>query len=97
MRRRAGLADAADVVLGGPQDVLRLLAETATQVRRGELDSRIANCLCCIASTALRAVEGIDMARLREEMREEMRRQAQALRRERAEEDAELREVLDDV
>jgi hypothetical protein len=97
MRRRAVLPEAADVVLGAAQDVLRLLAETASQVRRGELDSRVGNCLCCIAATALRAVECIDMARLREEMREEMRRQAEALRREMAEEDPELREVLDDV
>jgi hypothetical protein len=67
MGRRAVLPDAAEVVLGGSQDVLRLLEQTATQVRRGELDSRVANCLCCIASVALRAIDqGDTEGRVRE-------------------------------
>jgi hypothetical protein len=72
MRPAAALPDAPDVVLDGAQDVLRLLAETATQVRRGELDSRVGNCLCCIASVALRAIEqgelADELARLRAEV-----------------------------
>jgi hypothetical protein len=82
MRRRAVLAVAADITLTNARDVLSLLSATASQVRRGELDSRVGNCLCCIASVALRAIEQGETARLREELRQEMRAELEALRRE---------------
>jgi hypothetical protein len=72
MRRRAVLPDAADVVLTDAQSVLTLLSMTASRVQRGELDSRVGNCLCCIASVALRAIEqgelSEELARLRAEV-----------------------------
>jgi hypothetical protein len=63
MRRLAVLPDAEDVTFAGTQDVLRLLGQTASQVRRGELDCRVGNCLAYIAATALRAIVEGDLER----------------------------------
>jgi len=56
-RRTAVLPDAPDLHLNTHKDVLALLSETGSQLRRGELDPRIANglfYLCSIALTALK-------------------------------------------
>ncbi len=56
-RRAAVLSDADEVRIDGTADVLVLLSETASQVRRGELDHRVANCLGYLASVLLRALQ----------------------------------------
>jgi len=56
-RRAAVLPDAPDLHLNTHKDVLALLSQTGSQLRRGELDPRIANglfYLCSIALTALK-------------------------------------------
>ncbi len=55
-RQPAVLPGAQDVTFGGISDVTGLLAATASQVRRGEVDCRVGNCLCYIAATALKAL-----------------------------------------
>jgi len=55
-RRAAVLATAGDVVFASVGDAIVLLAETASQVRRGEIDVRVANSLFYGASVALRAL-----------------------------------------
>jgi hypothetical protein len=98
MRRRAVLPDAADITIAGPQDVLAALSVTLSQVRRGELDHRVGNCLFNGLNIALRAIEGADQARLRDELRQEMRAEREAVRREEAEAGSagDLLEVLRD-
>jgi hypothetical protein len=72
MRRLAVLPDAPDITVAGPQEVLAVLAATMSQVRRGELDVRVANCLGQLASVALRAIELGDTARRLRELEEEL-------------------------
>jgi hypothetical protein len=50
-------ADAPDVQLGTCRDVCNLLAETVSQVRRGELDSRAANTIGYLSGILLKALE----------------------------------------
>ena len=68
----AVVADAEDVAFTTVPDVVRFLAATASQVRRGELDCRLGNCLTYIAATALRAVQPDDVARQVAELRREL-------------------------
>src|SRR5262244_1654870 len=49
--------DTADHPLGNTIEVSGLLAETINQVRRGEIDTRVANCMGQLASVMLRALE----------------------------------------
>ena len=55
--------DVPDVVLKTAGDVLALIATTASQVRRGEIDTKIANCLAALCIIALRAIENSDLER----------------------------------
>jgi hypothetical protein len=48
-------ADAPDVKIGDCADVVRLLAETINQVRRGEIDPRVANAVGYLANILLAA------------------------------------------
>ena len=41
-------------------DVLQLLSTTATDVRMGNVDSKIGNCLTYISTAALKAITGAD-------------------------------------
>jgi hypothetical protein len=49
-----------DVSLESVADVLKLLAQTATDVRKDAIDPKRANRLAYIASVGLRAIEGAD-------------------------------------
>jgi hypothetical protein len=60
-RRAAVLPGAPDVAFASVADVTGLLAATASQVRRGDLDCRLGNCLCYIAATALKALQQGDL------------------------------------
>jgi hypothetical protein len=63
MRRVAVLPeDAADLPLETVADVTRALAVTFNQVRRGQLDAKVGNCLGVLAGVLLRAFEGSDLA-----------------------------------
>jgi hypothetical protein len=61
-RRAAVLAGAADVQLTTVQDVKLLIALTISQVRRGELDVRVGNCIGFLAGVFLKTVEVCDLA-----------------------------------
>jgi hypothetical protein len=50
-------ADTPDVLLGSVADVSGLLAQTINQVRRGDVDARIANCVGYLAGQMLTALE----------------------------------------
>jgi hypothetical protein len=63
MRAAAVLPDSADVQLRSTQDVLGLIEATATQIRRGQLDTKVGNCLCYLAATALRCISEGDLER----------------------------------
>jgi hypothetical protein len=76
-KRAAVLAAAPDVTLASVSDVTRLIGETVSQVRRGELDAKVANCVFYGASVALRAIQPDETAR----QVEELRRQVEALRK----------------
>jgi hypothetical protein len=52
---------AADVAFSGVADVTTLLGQTASQVRRGEVDYKVGNCLTYIAATALKALQQGDL------------------------------------
>jgi hypothetical protein len=67
----------ADVPLATVADVLALLAATVNQVRRGELDAKVGNCIGCLSGIALRAIEGNELA---DELAD-LRRQVEELRR----------------
>jgi hypothetical protein len=61
-RPPAVLPDAPDVDFTSVAEVLALLGQTASQVRRGQLDTKAGNCLAYISSVALRAIEGNELA-----------------------------------
>jgi hypothetical protein len=71
-RRAAVLATAGDVTFGCVTDVTHFLGETASQVRRGEIDVRIANALAYTASIALRALVPDEAGREIEALRQEV-------------------------
>lgn len=63
---RRGLArtlsdDTADINIENGQDVVRLISETINQVRRGQLDPRVANAVGYLANVLLKAVEQGDV------------------------------------
>jgi hypothetical protein len=57
MRPAAVLPGAADIRFGSVQDVLTLLGESASAVRRGLLDCKVGNCSAYVCSIALRALQ----------------------------------------
>ncbi len=50
-------ADAPDVMVGDTRDVVKLIEATVNQVRRGQVDPRVANSVGYLAAILLRAVE----------------------------------------
>jgi hypothetical protein len=60
-QRAAVLPEAADVKFEAIADVVNLLAETTSQVRRGEVDVRVANAVGYLGSIALRALQAADI------------------------------------
>jgi hypothetical protein len=68
----AVLPGAPEVIFKSMADVSALLATTATQVRRGEVDCKVGNCLAYIAATAMKAIQQSDletrMARIEERL-----------------------------
>jgi hypothetical protein len=55
--------DTPDAPLKTPADVRDLLARTANQTLRGEVDVRVANAVCYLLGTLLRSIEGDELAR----------------------------------
>lgn len=70
--RPSAIPDAPMVKLDNPRQATALLAETATQVRRGELGPVVGNSLAYIVSVALRSFE-LDVLRRLEELERAMR------------------------
>jgi hypothetical protein len=62
-------ASAGNLPLTGVPDVVKLLALTINQVRTGELDVKVANCVGYLAGVLLKALEGGELAREVEELR----------------------------
>src|SRR5207245_7585189 len=56
-QRRALPADVADVPLTSMQDLSKFLAESINQVRRGELEPRVANTMGYLAAILLKSLE----------------------------------------
>lgn len=56
-------ADAPDVKVESCQDVVRLVSDTINQVRKGDIDPRVANAVGYLANVLIRAVEQGDMER----------------------------------
>ena len=54
-------ADAPDLKVESCQDVVSLISETINQVRKGELDPRVANAVGYLANVLIRAVEQGDI------------------------------------
>jgi len=54
-------ASAPDVEIEDCQDVVRLISETINQVRKGQIDPRVANAVGYLANVLIRAVEQGDM------------------------------------
>lgn len=54
-------ADAPDLPLAVPRDMLAALADTFNRVRRGELDPRVGNCLGLLAGQIMKALELTDL------------------------------------
>jgi hypothetical protein len=52
-----------DAPLGSVTDVTGFLAQTINQVRRGQLDPKVANCCGYLVSVLLKAIEGGEMER----------------------------------
>ena len=61
-------ADALDVRVESCQDVVRLISETINQVRRGELDPRVANAIGYLANVLIKAAERGDMEKRLEDL-----------------------------
>jgi len=57
-----------DVKIESCQDVVRLISETINQVRRGELDPRVANAVGYLANVLIKAVEQGDMEKRLEDL-----------------------------
>jgi hypothetical protein len=52
-----------DVEIEDTRDVVRLIAETINQVRRGQIDPRVANAVGYLANVLIRAVEQGELER----------------------------------
>jgi len=61
-------ADAPDVQVETCQDVARLLSATINQVRKGELDPRVANAVGYLANIFIKAIEQGDMEKRIEDL-----------------------------
>lgn len=59
---------APDVKIESCQDVVRLISETINQVRRGELDPRVANAIGYLANVLIKAAEQGDMEKRLEDL-----------------------------
>jgi hypothetical protein len=68
-------ADTPDLPLRSVADVIDLLGQTINQVRTGQLDARIGNCLGVLAGTLLRAIEGGELEKRMEEVEERLAKQ----------------------
>lgn len=61
-------AAAPDIKIESCQDVVRLISETINQVRRGELDPRVANAVGYLANVLIKAVEQGDTEKRLEDL-----------------------------
>jgi len=61
-------ADAPDVKIESCQDVVRLISETINQVRRGDLDPRVANAIGYLANVLIKAAEQGDLEKRIEDL-----------------------------
>jgi hypothetical protein len=75
---RKVLEGAPDVVLSATSDVADFLTTTISQVRRGQLDTKIANCLGLLAGQVLRALEAAETSRLKVEI-DQLRKLVEAI------------------
>lgn len=71
-------ADAPAVRVESCQDVVRLISETINQVRRGELDPRVANAVGYLANILIKAAEQGDMEKRIEQLEAAVQAQADA-------------------
>jgi hypothetical protein len=55
-------ANSADLPLATVPDVAAMLGDCINKVRRGELDSKVGNCVAVLAGVLLRALEGGELA-----------------------------------
>lgn len=62
-RARAVLPKSSAVTLGTADEVRILLADTITRVRRGQLDTSVANCVGYLAQTGLKVLEVTELER----------------------------------
>lgn len=60
-RMKTLAADAPDIKVESCQDVVRLISETINQVRRGDLDPRVANAIGYLANVLIKAAEQGDL------------------------------------
>jgi hypothetical protein len=61
-------ADAPDVKVETCQDVVRLISETINQVRKGDLDPRVANAIGYLANVLIKAAEQGDLEKRVEDL-----------------------------
>lgn len=61
-------ADAPDVKVESCQDVVRLISETINQVRKGDIDPRVANAVGYLANVLIRAVDQGEMEKRIEDL-----------------------------
>lgn len=59
-RMKTLAAETPDAKIEDPRDALALLSVTISQVRRGEIDPRVANCIGYLAAIAIRTFEQRD-------------------------------------
>jgi hypothetical protein len=64
--------DAADLPLSSVADIVTLLGQTINAVRKGRMDSKVGNCVGQLAGVLLKALEGDQLARDLEELREQV-------------------------
>lgn len=62
-RAKAVMPRSSVVVLESAEDLRQLLADTATRVRRGQLDVSVANSLTYLAQTSMRVLELVELER----------------------------------
>lgn len=67
-------ASAPDVKVESCQDVVRLISETINQVRKGQLDPRVANAIGYLANVLIKAVEQGDMEKRIEDLEAAVKR-----------------------
>ena len=61
-------ADAPDVKVESCQDVVRLISETINQVRKGQIDPRVANAIGYLANVLIKAAEQGDLEKRIEDL-----------------------------